>query len=436
MTKRYFPEKFNTVTSADEIGMLFDLTRIPGEKLFEYKKRILESSTKVANSSYTGLINGINRELGLKQEEVVSIDFKKILEGDLSDSAFQFTEYIITDNRSYQGLIDGIEKRFLGNKLIVTDDTWPINYLAGLTLSISNKKFQIISNTANEVILNIDPNDLLIGQTFIINAEYIPNSFVNYSMSLEDDKYLIISNTNKSFTLNKKIAHRVNPKFSLNLNRPRVKVTASRIIFYKDYLNEENYQLDLIIDITDRNLTHRSLCSLVNKESSFFQLTDKRPYKEELPAFTFKQKDSDIRIFDEDVPLSRLFKIKNKNIKQGTLNFSESLVFGKEEDIVDPEVYGPYYAVNYSEGVVSSNLLPNGQGQVSYTYMEFPFQLEHAPASIIDFSDKESEFSLFSQKEKIIYDDFRDRFVSSQPKAEMIGYISKTLSANKQAWGL
>jgi len=81
-------------------------------------------------------------------------------------------------------------------------------------------------------------------------------------------------------------------------------------------------------------------------------------------------------------------------------------------------------------------LLPSGGGEVSYVHMDFPFLIESAPAVVVSLNDSESSKFLFSQKEKIIYEDFRDRFVSSQPKTEMIEYISELLKVNKQSWGV
>jgi hypothetical protein len=67
--------------------------------------------------------------------------------------------------------------------------------------------------------------------------------------------------------------------------------------------------------------------------------------------------------------------------------------------------------------------------------MKFPMKIETAPAVILNLSDKESQRFLFSQKEKSTYQDPKDRFVSSQPKSEMIEYISELLKVNKQSWG-
>lgn len=434
MTMRYFPEKFNTVTSADEIGMLQDIERISGESLLSYKKRILESSTKISNSSYSGLINGINRELGLSQKELIEVNLKKLLKGDLSDTLITHTELVISDNRYYEGLIDGTQTTLVENKITDHINLWPDNYLVGLTLTVGGMDYGILANTPNVITLDKTPTVSHINQTYIIRAAWIPNKFVGFALIIDKNNYEVLANTSNTLTLNKPLKYRSNSTFFIRLNRPRIKVTASRIIFYKEFLNDENYQLDLIVGLRD-NMTHRGLCKIVNSQSQYFEMTDLIPYESEIKAFTLIHKDSDIKVFEEFIPSSKFFRIKEKQIKPGTIKFSESSVFGKEEDELNEELFGPYYTVNYEEGTIQSNMLSSGVDQISYTYMDFPFTLDHAPAVVISLSDKESQEFLFSQQEKILYDDPRDRFVSSQPKVDMIEYIAELLRINKQSWG-
>lgn len=435
MTQRLYPQQFNLVTSADETGMLSDIERIVGEDLYSYKKRVLESSRKISNSSYEGLINGINRELGLSQLEVVKIDLKDIYNGDLLDSNFVYSTYTISDNRYYEGVIDGTSTKISGAKLTSATHLWPDNYLVGLTVIINGNSYKVISNTYNVITVNKDFTSLYIGETFILRTELVPNSLIGFGVLLNNDKYEIITNNENSITLNKEIKFKTNATFKVVLNRPRVKITTSRILFYKEYLNENNFQLDYEISLHDKNIDHRQICKIINAESQYFKLTDLIPLESEVKAFTLVQKDSDINVFQESIPSTKFFKLKNENIKPGTMKFSESNVFDKEEDELNEELFGPYYSTNYYKGIITTNMLPSGNGVVSYTYMDFPFYVYHAPAAVIGLANKESEQFLFSQKEKIIYDDFRNRFVSSQPKADMIEYIAELIKTSKQAWG-
>lgn len=436
MTKRYFPEKFNVVTNADDTALIVDIDRIPGESLFEYKKRVLESSTKISNSSYEGLINGINRELGLKQLEVIKIDFKGILTGDLADPNTTHTDFILSDNRLYEGIVDGTLCKITGNKLKVNTHLWLDNYLVGLTVTLDGEEYIVTSNTYNEVYVDRDFTSLYVNESYDIRAKWKANAYIGYTLLLEKERYVVLANTQNTITVNKPLIFRDNGFFKLQLSRPRVEITASRIIFYIEYLNDQNFRVELEVDLRDNNLTHRDLCKKINAESKYYKLEDLIPLDNPLKAFSIKHNDSDIKVFQESIPSSKFFKLANKNIKPDTLKFSESNIFSREEDELNDELTGPYYSINHSEGIIKTVLLPSGFGQVSYTYMDFPFLVESAPVVVLGLADKESEQFLFSQKEKIIYEDSRDRFVSSQPKTEMIEFISELLKVNRQSWGV
>jgi hypothetical protein len=436
MAKRYYPEKFNTVTNADQSAMILDIERIPGESLFEYKKRVLESSSKIANSSYLGLINGINRELGLTQLEVIRATFKNILIGDLDNPLIDYNEYIITDNRAYSETIDGTNTKVVANKLISSTLTWAENELVGFTLTIDTDTYQVLSNTTTQLTLDRTLESLYVAEVYALAPERVVNSFIGYTLILEKEQYIVVSNTEDTLTLNKPISYRENGYFFLGLSRPRVEITASRIIFYIEYLNDANYRVDSIIDLRENNLTHRDLCTKVNAESKYYALEDLIPLDDPVKAFTLKHKDSDIQVFQEEIPASKFFKLKNQQIKQDTIKFSESNIFSKEEEILPEDLNGPYYSVNYPEGIIKTTMLPDGTGEVSYTYIDFPFTIQSVPVVVLSLSDRESEKFLFSQREKVLYEDSRDRFVSSQPKTEMIEYVSELLSINRQSWGI
>ena len=56
--------------SLDEMGLLLNLKRLFGERNEDYKKRIIDIFVNPGNSTNTGMINGISRELGLKKEDI------------------------------------------------------------------------------------------------------------------------------------------------------------------------------------------------------------------------------------------------------------------------------------------------------------------------------------------------------------------------------
>lgn len=64
------PDVYNIWNCFDEFGLLLGLPRIPGEKNRAYKARLLDVYTNPANSTYSGLINGISRELGIASSRI------------------------------------------------------------------------------------------------------------------------------------------------------------------------------------------------------------------------------------------------------------------------------------------------------------------------------------------------------------------------------
>lgn len=67
------PLVYQVSNQFDEHGALLGLTRLRGEKNWEYKRRILDVFTHIANSSYRGLVHGITRELGLELTPLLEI---------------------------------------------------------------------------------------------------------------------------------------------------------------------------------------------------------------------------------------------------------------------------------------------------------------------------------------------------------------------------
>lgn len=63
----------NIFNSLDEHGVLLGLPRLKGEPNKTYKQRLLDVGVNKSNSSYSGLLNGINRELGLTMYDAIAI---------------------------------------------------------------------------------------------------------------------------------------------------------------------------------------------------------------------------------------------------------------------------------------------------------------------------------------------------------------------------
>jgi len=77
----------------DEYGLLYDLPRISGEKNLEYKNRLLGVFRNPANTSFSGMINGISRELDVPRQSIAIHSLH-----DHSDTVFQNELYAV-DNK-------------------------------------------------------------------------------------------------------------------------------------------------------------------------------------------------------------------------------------------------------------------------------------------------------------------------------------------------
>jgi len=70
------PVPRNIWNQFDEHAATTSLTRLPGEKNWEFKRRILDNAVNRGNSSYKGIINSATRELGLSQYNAIIINPK------------------------------------------------------------------------------------------------------------------------------------------------------------------------------------------------------------------------------------------------------------------------------------------------------------------------------------------------------------------------
>lgn len=93
------PEGRSTFNEFDSYGLLLGLERLPGERNASYKKRLLDVYVHRASSTYTGLINGITRELGLEFYSPITITLQTGLDPALNP-AIEFKQnkvYIYSD---------------------------------------------------------------------------------------------------------------------------------------------------------------------------------------------------------------------------------------------------------------------------------------------------------------------------------------------------
>lgn len=433
MSQRYVPKQTNIVSSADEIGALLDLSRIEGESLPEYKKRLLSNSKHPSNSTYDGLINSLNRELGLGRSKPIKIHLKPL--AILTPKNITVTKDTIKDDRQFQFIVDGSSVIAVGDEIIFPKNPSLIeNEMVGMTVFIDSQKHTVLSNSKENIIINGNMSNL-VGKTITIKNSWANDALVGLALETDNNKFRITKNTENTLQVDSESMEKAAAeKYIVVANNPRVQIDSCRILLYKDYVNEENYQLDAEILLRNKGKSHLNIIDEVNS-SRFFYAENMADYRVQIEAFSIKKQDSDILVYGEEVPATKYFQLKNKNIKEGSLRFSETDIFFVETREVGSCPYGSYYQINYKDGIVQSKAIPSGRGVVSYTYSKMPFEIEAVEAIVTPFENEDSQLFLFTQKQKERYTDPRDKQESSQPRSDMIEYIAELLENSKQTWG-
>ena len=428
------PYQFNVVSSSDEIGAMTDFVRIPGESLSEYKTRFLEDSRRPANSTYEGLINAINRNLGLDRIDEISVSLKKKSVFPVSPSVI-VSQDVLTDNRLFAYVTDS-EITIHLNQITFSQDTFVLDELKGMTLFLLGEEYLIIENNSTTITFEGEVSNIAVGTPFEIKPHWKQDSLVGLALESNTNSFVVISNNDHVLRVDSSQLHSIkNQKLFLVANRPRVHISSSRLFLYKDFVHDHNFQLDKVIDIKQNGLTQKEIISRIN-ESDFFEGEDLMPHNVDVYAKTFKRQDSDTHVYSEPVPVSKFFKLKNKKVKEGSIKFSQEEIFFKETRDISSVNYGPYFYMNHKEGIVHAKKIPTDvEGTVSYIYKKFPFMIESSPVIITSFSDDDAQKFMFIQTEKRTYEDVREKYMSTQPKSDMIEYVAELLSQSKELWG-
>ncbi|MHA2062803.1 MAG: hypothetical protein ACXABY_00240 [Candidatus Thorarchaeota archaeon] len=130
------PQRKNIRTSADLIGQLINIYRLPGEGLAAFKERVLDSYIHGANSTYEGLYNGINRELGLDgHTKGILIDVERDSDGHPTNALAGLevsTRYLTLYSSHLAGtVLSQIDLRERGVSYFVSDLSAQIDSIAG-----------------------------------------------------------------------------------------------------------------------------------------------------------------------------------------------------------------------------------------------------------------------------------------------------------------
>lgn len=431
---KFTPTPIVVRTPLDEHGSLLDVARIPGESLFDYSKRLFDAYANRASSTYGGLLNGINRELGLEREDVIKVTIRSLGMGDLTDSNIILTSSTITNNVSYTALINGTSITALGQVLTDNNQSWVPGHLRGFTLKIDGVDYPVIDNTEKTVRVTGDMS-ALVGFTYLLEADWEENSLVGLGLQIGNKLYKITENNSNTLEIESgDLTEDDSTVYQIRAYNPKVEVTGSSVNLYKEYSNENNFQLEKSIDMREDVRFHRDIIAIIN-ELTFFEATNLLDIRTDVFSFTLNRQSSENTVIKEMVPAAKFFKLANKDLKEGSVRFTEANIFLQEvEENAVSQSKGNYH-IDYSQGIVKVNTTPSGRKTASYVWSDFPFTITASPVIINSLNKEDTEEFLFLQQEMKRYTSVKDRFRSSVPKADMIEYISELLSVKPENWG-
>ena len=120
------PEPYNVWNAFDEAGLLVSLERIAGEKNKAYKKRIEDVYENPGNSTHTGLINAISRELGIESSSVSVYRLSDLADPDYAGNLLNAEGHAIgTQLENYADEVYAHNPIFWGN-LVADESVWDV----------------------------------------------------------------------------------------------------------------------------------------------------------------------------------------------------------------------------------------------------------------------------------------------------------------------
>lgn len=434
MGKKFTPESIVVRTALDEHGSLLDVPRIAGEDLISYSERLFDAYANRSSSTYTGLLNGINRELDIDRKDTIEVRIKSLGLGDITSGSIILSSTTITNTSSFTNTINGTTVIAVGTVLTDPSQLWIPSHLRGYILKIAGNEYVVTDNTETELTIK-ETLSGLIGEIYIVEVDWELNSLVGLGLKIGNKLFKIIENTETVIKIESgDLFEGDSLVYQIRAFNPKVEVTGSFFNLYKEFSNSENFQLEKGIDLREDVRFHRDIVDMIN-QLSFFEATNLLDLKNDVFAFSLNRQSSEGIVIKETVPTSKFFKLENDTLKEGSVRFAEANIFLREveEDAVS-QAFGNYN-VDYDQGIIKVNTIPSGNKTVSYSWNDFPFTVRDSPVIINPFNEEDSKEFLFLQQEMKRYLSTSDRFRSSVPKADMIEYIAELLAIKPDSWG-
>lgn len=196
---------------------------------------------------------------------------------------------------------------------------------------------------------------------------------------------------------------------------PHVEITATEIILYSSYTNEDTNTVDATIDIFNRGngyLLEDAVSQIQTSEYFVAELGSSMTGQEKTNGL-FPGSSCQV-ISKEWVPANTYFTLEHPDIIPGTLYFTEKDVFTTELStaIATPSPTGftltwavfeevtrtGEYYVDYENGIVTVKTSASGRGTCRYVYREFPWYVRWSPIVVYSLRDSVYRTEIFEEE--------------------------------------
>jgi len=202
------------------------------------------------------------------------------------------------------------------------------------------------------------------------------------------------------------------------------------LYLYSDYSNEE---VDVMLDRFEPGNNFETIGSLIDGINTYSRCFRAFSYLETdttLRSMCILNQTNRVSVNNWIVPNSNRFFLGQTNIVIGSVFFSNNKTFKNEVSYVgDVTAAGKYY-IDYTQGIITSHSISNGQALARYIYVKTPFYATASPIIIHELVSTHFMNKLFEQ---ILLDD--GTYADGQLTPLGILIISELLTVTPMYWG-
>lgn len=228
---------------------------------------------------------------------------------------------------------------------------------------------------------------------------------------------------------------------------PHVEVTATELILYSSYTDEDTNTIDTTIDIFNRGDGYllEDVVSQIQSSQYFVAELGGQMTGKEKSAGLFPGSSATV-VSKEWVPANTFFYLSNQDIIPGTLYFSEKEVFASEFStaiatplstgftiswaVTDFVTRTGEYYVDYSAGTVNVKTSASGRGTCRYVYRQFPWYVRWSPVAVYSLRDTNYRDMVFEDETML------DNSVQQGlPSAEGVEVYTQVFERSPCLWG-